>query len=129
MIQENQQAGLDALKTLEVKALKEELEKLPRSKRGSRYGIHEELRSRILKCWRMRNIKASEFSKELGLGESTVQSWKHREGKHALEKKFKKLVLPHFEEDSLPIVVESPQGVKIRGLNLDQLAQLLRALC
>ncbi|MCC6556286.1 MAG: hypothetical protein IT372_25275 [Polyangiaceae bacterium] len=110
----------------EAGALRAELARMERRGRGHRYP--PELRTRVVAYAMLRGsgVTPKEVGDELGMDWRTVKRWIEKEDLPGFER-----IIVHGDAHGPPagrLVVHGPCGVRIDGLELDALAELLRKL-
>lgn len=110
----------------EAGALRAELAGMERRGRGHRYP--PELRTRVLAyaaTQRADGVTPKEVGDELGMDWRTVKRWIEKEHVPGFEQV---IVHDDAQKPAGRLVVHGPGGVRIEGLDLDTLAELLRKL-
>ena len=110
----------------EADALRAELARRERRGRGHRYP--EELRNRVISyavTHRAGGMTPKQIGHELGMDWRTVKRWLDEECVAGFEQM---IVQEEAPEPAGRLVVHGPGGVRVEGLDLDALANLLRKL-
>ena len=135
---------MNANKTREVPAaitqLRAELESLSRGGEAKRRTIPEALKRRVVDAFIGSEMKLGSVASALSINDSVLNRWRRQFGrkkistKHRQAKKmtggFKKLaVVSESEAQTGRFTIEGPNGLKITGLGVDDVARLWKTLC
>jgi transposase-like protein len=117
-----------------ISKLREELESLPVNQAGRRRGISKDLRARILECQKQSQMNLNEFSQAIGISIPALGQWKQKEKQwnSSAAAEFRRV---HVEESvvsenklSEQFTLEGPRGIRVVGLKVRDIAELLRSL-
>lgn len=98
-----------------------------KSLKGSHARVHfsDEIKSETVLAFRSSGMPAAKFAKTIGISQGSLFNWlKTLESKS--EGKFHKILIS--EEEVKPWSVLGPKGLRIEGLSLGHLAELIQAL-
>ncbi len=128
--------------TATVTELRGEIEALPRNSAGKRRGITHAQRKRAVEAFSLSGQSMTDFARLLAVNPATLFHWIKEEGgakKTATAAKpaprpapagFKKMtVIEETPPRSSSFTVEGPNGIRMTGLQADDVARLWRALC
>jgi len=89
--------------------------------KGPRPRFSDEIRSQAIIAFRASGMSAANFAKEVGISQGSLFKWLKVEG-NASAKSFRKLSV---EPEGREWIVHGPKGLRIEGLDLNALAQLI----
>jgi hypothetical protein len=122
----------------QIMELREEIEKLPRSQNGRRMGIEDELRVRVVGCFQKSGMGLLGFSREVGISMSVLGKWSRSisPGRRKGICGFRKIQIQpegntgYSDKDkTASLIMEAPKGIRIIGLRVEDVTQILRDLC
>jgi transposase-like protein len=94
----------------------------------------KELKRRLLSESKLQDVSTATLAKGLGIGASTVMNWKHQsdvatnQTKTTRESMFRKVNIKPEQSQPLAPYLEGKSGIRVFGLSVGQMAELLRCL-
>ena len=145
-------AGVSAAMQQRIQELRRKVDALPVSPRDRRkLGVTLDLKRELVECHRQCGLAVAAFTSAVGISKSAFGRWQSgpagkkmrgRSGGPAIEiakSAFQKVRIGEEataegkikspRDGSAGLVLETPTGHRIRGLDIDGLSQLLRSLC
>ena len=119
-----------------IDTLRTRIQALPVSASGKRMGIPEDLKRESVRIFQDGKIKSTELANRIGVSESAMRKWctvqRALVPQRDDSKAFRHVTVE--SETQSPcilsgVVVEGPCGLKVKGMNLSELASLWRQLC